>query len=288
MSRFVHRYGPYLGARRFVAGETLDEAIEAVRRLNAQGIMATFDHLGEDIRSLDEARAHAEEYVRILDAIASAGVDANVSLKLTQMGLDLDRSACIANLRLIVEAAKRHGNFVRIDMEDARHTDATLDVLHELRRDYDRIGTVLQAYLYRTQGDLTALIASDVNVRIVKGAYLEPPEVAFPQKPDVDRNYLALVDRALREGHYVAIATHDEQIIAQVEEWLQQRQTPRDRFEFQMLYGIRTQRQRELAKAGYRVRCYVPYGGDWYAYFMRRLAERPANVFFFLRSLIRS
>lgn len=288
ITRLVHRYGRYLGARRFVAGETLEDAVAVARRLNAQGIAVTFDHLGEDIHSTDEARAYAEVYVQILNALDSAQVDANVSLKLTQMGLDIDRAACLENLRLILAEAKRTGNFIRIDMEDAHHTDATLDVLHELRREYDRIGTVLQAYLYRTQGDLTALLASDVNVRIVKGAYLEPPEIAFPQKADVDRNYLQLVDRALREGHYIAIATHDEQIISQVEEWVAQRQTPRDRFEFQMLYGIRMPRQRELAEQGYRVRCYVPYGDDWYAYFMRRLAERPANILFVARNLFRS
>lgn len=288
ISRLVHRYGRYLGARRFVAGETLEEAVAVAHRLNVQGIAVTFDHLGEDIHSTDEARSQADVYVRILEALDSAKVDANVSLKLTQMGLDIDRAACMENMRMIVAAARRSGNFVRIDMEDAHHTDATLDVLHELRRDYDRIGTVLQAYLYRTQGDLTALLASDINVRIVKGAYLEPPEIAFPQKADVDRNYLQLVDRALREGHYVAVATHDEQIISQVEEWVAQRQTPRDRFEFQMLYGIRMQRQRELAERGYRVRCYVPYGDDWYAYFMRRLAERPANILFVVRNLFRS
>lgn len=288
VTRLVHRYGPYLGARRFVAGESLPQAIEVVRRLNAQGIAATFDHLGENITSLDSARAQAEVYVQIFEAIDEAKVDATASLKLTQMGLEIDRGACLQNMRLIVDAAKRYGNFIRIDMEDARYTDATLEILHELRRDYDRIGTVLQAYLYRTQGDLTALLASDVNVRIVKGAYLESPEVAFPQKTDVDRNYLALVDRALREGRFIAIATHDEQIIGQVEEWVGQRQIPKDRFEFQMLYGIRMQRQRELAQQGYRVRCYVPYGDDWYAYFMRRLAERPANVLFILRNLLRS
>ena len=283
VSRFVHQHDKALGARRFFAGVTLEDAIATIRELNGQGILATLDHLGESVTKAEEAEVQANAYIDVLHAIADAKVNANVSIKLTQMGLDVGREECLGNMRRIVAAARESENFVRIDMEDSQHVDATLDVLFALRRDYDRIGTVLQSYLYRTKNDLERLIAEGVTVRLVKGAYLEPESVAFPQKADVDRNYLELVDMCLRRGHYVAIATHDEAIIQKVEGWVKERNIPRDRFEFQMLYGIRSARQRELAAAGYRVRCYVPYGTDWYAYFMRRLAERPANVGFFLR-----
>jgi proline dehydrogenase len=283
----VHKHDKTLGARRFFAGVGLPDAIDAIRKLNAVGIMATLDHLGESVTNAAEAKVQADAYVEVLHAIAAAGVDANVSIKLTQMGLDVGRAECLGNMRRIVAAAKETGNFVRIDMEDSQHVDATLDVVFALRRDYDRVGTVLQSYLYRTKNDLERLIADNVTVRLVKGAYLEPENVAFPLKADVDRSYLELVDTCLRRGHYVAIATHDEAIIRQVEAWVRERNIPRDRFEFQMLYGIRSARQRELAAAGYRVRCYVPYGTDWYAYFMRRMAERPANLGFVLRSMWR-
>ncbi len=287
-SRFVHRYGPKLGARRFYAGETLKEAIEVVRRLNAEDILVTLDHLGESVTNAEEAAAQADGYIDILHAIHAAGVNAGVSIKLTQMGLDVGQDECLANMRRIVEAAKETRRFIRIDMEDSQHTDMTLAVLHELRKSYPRIGTVLQSYLFRSQNDLAMLQAADISVRIVKGAYLEPPTVAFPLKSDVDQNYLRLVDMALRAGQYVAIATHDENIIHEVEGWVNERKIPLDKFEFQMLYGIRMSRQRELAKQGYRVRCYVPFGTDWYAYYTRRLAERPANILFVLRSLLRS
>jgi len=287
VSRFVHKHDKALGARRFFAGITLQDAIAAIRQLNKQGILATLDHLGESVTNAAEAKVQADAYVDVLRAIADAKVDANVSIKLTQMGLDVGREECLGNMRRIVAAAQESQNFMRIDMEDSQHVDATLDVLFALRRDYDKIGTVLQSYLYRTKNDLERLIAEGVTVRIVKGAYLEPESVAFPQKADVDRSYLELVDTCLKRGHYVAIATHDEAIIQQVEAWVKERNIPRERFEFQMLYGIRSARQRELAAAGYRVRCYVPYGTDWYAYFMRRLAERPANLGFILRSLWR-
>ncbi|MDA8344389.1 MAG: proline dehydrogenase family protein [Thermaerobacter sp.] len=287
-SGFAHRYGRFLGARRFYAGDTLDEAIGVVRKLNSENICVTLDHLGESVTTAEDAASQANVYVDILHAINEAKVDANVSIKLTQMGLDVGREECLANMLRIVAAAQETDNFIRIDMEDSQHTDATLAMVHELRKTYPRIGTVLQAYLYRSQNDLALLAAAGVTVRIVKGAYLEPSSVAFPLKSDVDQNYLRLVDMALRAGQYVAIATHDENIIQEVEGWVRERRIPLDRFEFQMLYGIRMARQRELAQQGYRVRCYVPYGTDWYAYYTRRLAERPANVFFILRSLVRS
>ncbi len=283
----MHKHDKTLGARRFFAGVTLEDAIAAIRQLNGQGILATLDHLGESVTNAKDAEVQANAYIEVLHAIADAKVDANVSIKLTQMGLDVGREECLGNMRRIVAAAKESQNFVRIDMEDSQHVDATLDVVYTLRRDYDKIGTVLQSYLYRTKNDLDRLIGDGVTVRIVKGAYLEPESVAFPQKADVDRSYLELVDTCLKRGHYVAIATHDEAIIQQVDAWVKERKLPRERFEFQMLYGIRSARQRELAAAGYRVRCYVPYGTDWYAYFMRRLAERPANLGFMLRSLWR-
>ena len=287
--RTVERVGPALGAYRFVAGNTVSDAVETVRRLGDRGLMVTLDHLGESVASEDEARAAGRAYLEALDALERGGVMSHASLKLTQMGLDLSPALCREVVGPILERARALDTFVRIDMEDSAHTDVTLALFREFRRANAHVGIVLQAYLYRTAEDLRQLAAefAGLNVRIVKGAYLEAPEVAFPDKADVDRNYLALVAQAMDAGVYTAVATHDEAIIAAVRQDVERRGLAPAAFEFQMLYGIRSGLQEALAREGFRVRVYVPYGPDWYAYFMRRLAERPANVWFFLSNLTR-
>jgi proline dehydrogenase len=284
---FVTRHGRTLGAYRFVAGDSFAEAVPVLRALNQAGLKVTLDALGESVTDRAEAEAARDTYLAMLDGIRAEGLDATVSLKLTQMGLDLDRDFCLDNVRRIVARAAALGNFVQIDMEDSAHTQATLRIFETLRREYDSVGIVLQAYLYRTKQDLQQMAALGASVRIVKGAYMEPPSVAFPQKADVDRNYVELCKTYLKSGNFTAIATHDTAIIAELKDFIAEHHIPRDRFEFQMLYGIRGRLQRELVAEGYPVRVYVPVGRDWYPYFMRRLAERPANLLFFLRNLVR-
>ncbi|MCC3374912.1 proline dehydrogenase family protein [Cohnella sp. REN36] len=282
---FASRYGLRLGARQFVAGETLDEALDQVRALNAKGIEATLDHLGEGIRRMGEAEAFKQEYVRLLDGIRAAGVRSNVSLKPTQMGIALDPEACYDNIRRIVAAAARHGNFVRLDMEDSPHTDATIGIARRLQGEgWTNVGTVIQAYLYRSDDDIRRLTDDPMNLRLVKGAYKEPKSRAYPRKADVDANFRRLIEARLRSGVYTAIATHDESVIRDVQAFVQREGIDRAKYEFQMLYGIRGALQERLAAEGFRVRCYVPYGKMWYPYFVRRLAERPANVLFVLRN----
>ncbi|MBO8164596.1 MAG: proline dehydrogenase [Brevibacillus sp.] len=280
------KWGLRFGARRVVAGETIAEAIDTVRELNSKGLLCTLDHLGEFVFSVDEANESAEYCIRTLEAIHKAGVDCNLSLKMTQLGLDISRELCMTNMRRILDAAKQYGNnFVRIDMEDYAHNEITLDILEELLQDYDNVGTVIQAYLYKASDDIERLKDKRVNLRLVKGAYKESPEVAFPDKADVDENYKKIIKQHLLNGNYAAIATHDDNIINYVKQLEKEYNISRDQFEFQMLYGIRPQSQVELAREGYRMRVYVPYGNDWYGYFMRRLAERPANVAFVLKGL---
>lgn len=280
------KWGLRFGASRVVAGETIAEAIQTVRDLNQKGLLCTLDHLGEFVFSVEEANESADYCIRTLEAIHTSGVNCNLSLKMTQLGLDISRELCMDNMRRILDAAKRYGNnFVRIDMEDYAHNEVTLEILEELLRDYDNVGTVIQAYLYKASDDIERLKEKRVNLRLVKGAYKEPPEVAYPEKADVDENYKKIIKQHLLNGNYAAIATHDDNIINYVKQLEKEYDIPRDRFEFQMLYGIRAQSQVELANEGYRMRVYVPYGNDWYGYFMRRLAERPANVAFVLKGL---
>lgn len=282
-----NRYGMKLGAGRFVAGETLEEALEKIKALNAKGIAVTVDHLGESVRDPAEADNYRNEYLRLVDAIAREGVTGNVSLKPTQMGLSLDRGACLERIRAIAEAASRHGMFVRLDMENSPYTAATIDLVRALRREgLPNVGTVIQAYLYRSGKDVVELTAEGVNLRLVKGAYKEPPRIAFPNRRDVDANFRQLIGTRLDSGVYTAVATHDTDIIDWTKWYAKRKRIPRDRFEFQMLYGIRTPLQEELAREGYTVRSYVPYGRMWYPYFVRRLAERPANVGFIVRNLL--
>lgn len=280
-------------SRRFVAGETLEEAIEVVRKLNAQGQQVTFDLLGESVTKESEARAAKDSYLRALQAIQAAQVSSQVSVKLSQMGLDLSADLCLDNLRQIAAKAKEIGSFVTIDMEDSQHTQATLNVYKTLREEFDNVGIVIQAYLYRSEEDIKALISMGACVRLCKGAYKEPPTVAFPQKKDVDANMVNLSQMFFQSngnGHrpYLQLATHDEKLINWAEQYVSDHHIGRDRFEFQMLYGIRPDLQRKLAAKGYTMRVYVPYGSHWYPYFMRRLAERPANVIFLLSNLFKS
>ncbi|MFN4218098.1 MAG: proline dehydrogenase family protein [Candidatus Bipolaricaulia bacterium] len=286
--RFAQR-----AARRFIAGERLDEAIAVVRELNSKNILATLDHLGENTTNEREAIAAADEYLKILDTIAQTNVQSEISLKLTQMGLDISLELCLQNMRRILERARVHKNFVCIDMESSAYTDRTLDLYEKLRREgFENVGPVIQSYLRRSERDIERLIEWGVRVRLCKGAYQEPPSIAFPRKRDVDANYLKLLGmlfspRAQEKGVYPAIATHDEEIIRWAIDYIQKHEISRDRFEFQMLYGIRRDLQLKLAQEGYRVRVYVSYGTHWYPYFMRRLAERPANLLFLVKNLVR-
>src|SRR5262249_39051353 len=271
-----------------VAGETLDECVRVLRKLNDQGLHANTTLLGEAIPDSAGAAAVTSEYDGILERLVAEGVQANVALKLTHLGLSFDEETAYGNVSRLVARAEELGTFIRLDMEQSDYLEATLRIYERLRAaGLDSVGTVLQAYLYRTPADLANLLPLQPNLRIVKGAYLEPASIAYPDKRDVDRAYVELVQRGLREGAYIAVATHDEAIIRRVQDFVAREAIPRDRFEFQMLYGVRPTLQRSIAAAGYKVLVATPYGPDWYPYFMRRLAERPANMAFFLRNLVR-
>jgi len=288
VSRFVRRYGMRLGAGRFVAGETFDEAVPVLRRLNEEGLRTNTTLLGEGVRDATMARAVADTYCDVLDRIAAEGLQTNIALKLTHLGLDLGEDVAYENVKRVVAHAATVGNFIRIDMEESARVDATLAIYRRLRADgFDNVGTVLQAMLYRTARDLEDLLPLKPNLRLVKGAYLESADVAYQKKREVDQNYLYLAERMLDECGFAAIATHDERIIAHVIDYTQRHGIGSDRFEFQMLYGIRPQLQRDLVRRGYRVLVATPYGSEWYHYLMRRLAERPANLLFVLRGLVR-
>ena len=287
LQRLVQGHGMRLGAARFVAGETLDQCVAVLRELNNAGLYANTTLLGEAIGDAAGVEAVVEEYETIIARLVAEGLRANVALKLTHLGLSLDEELAYANLERLVSLAERLCTFVRIDMEQSSYVEATLRIYERLRTGgHEAVGTVLQSYLYRTPADLELLLPLEPNLRIVKGAYLEPAEIAFPEKRDVDRAYLELVERGLRGGAYVAVATHDEGIIRSVQEFAEREGIGRDRFEFQMLYGVRPAIQRSIAAAGYKVLVATPFGPDWYPYLMRRLAERPANLGFFARSLV--
>jgi len=272
-------------ARRFIAGEAVEDAIAAAKAVEAVGCFQTLDYLGESVATLEEADAATRAYVGVIDAIPAPGIGRNVSLKLTQLGLDVDRASAVDNLRKIL--ARADGFFVRIDMESSRYTDLTLDIFEVLwRQDYHQIGVVLQADLYRTEQDLRRVLNLGARVRLVKGAYKEPGSIAYKKKADVDRAYARLMKTLLIEGNYPALATHDAALIEQAKIIARDNGIASDRFEFQMLYGIRRDLQTALAKEGYRVRIYIPFGRQWFPYFMRRLGERPANVGFVLRGIL--
>jgi proline dehydrogenase len=272
-------------ARRFVAGQTLDDAVKAARAINATGITASLDLLGENVSDEDSARRSAQDYLSVFDRIEQEKLEANVSLKLTQVGLDAGDAFCQELLERIAVRAAAHGNFVRVDMEGSGYTQRTIDIVRRVRSKHANVGTVLQAYLYRTEQDAQELIQADCRIRLCKGAYDEPASVAFPKKRDVDANYNKLMKLLLSSGIYHGIATHDPAMIQATKNFARERNIRRDQFEFQMLYGIRTDLQKQLVREGYRVRVYIPYGTEWFPYCMRRLAERPANLTFFLRSL---
>ncbi len=279
-------------ARRFVAGETLEDAITAVKALNAQGMLASLDHLGENVTSEEEARAAAAEYLTALEALFASQANCNVSVKLTQMGLDLGDDFCYENVAQIVRKAAELGNFVRIDMEGSAYTERTLATYRRLRQRYSNVGIVVQAYLYRTQADVQALINEGIgHFRLCKGAYDEPATIAYRERPRVtqalnDLVRLCLSAESRAKGAYAAVASHDEAVINFTRAYAKEHRIPPSAYEFQMLYGIRRELQTQLVQAGYRMRIYVPYGTHWYPYFMRRLAERPANLLFFLRALV--
>ncbi len=275
---------------RFVAGETLDEALVALDRLHAAGLRTTVDVLGEAVTSVVDARAAADDYLATLDALAARGLDRNVSVKLSQMGLGLDDAVCRENVERILVRAAACDAFVRIDMETHDTTEATMALWRALRpvnAGHGDSGVVIQAALRRSGADIEGLIVERARVRLCKGAYVEPAAVAFPDKPDVDKAYGELMERLLAEGEFPALATHDERLIGRAVAFVREHGIAPERFEFQMLYGVRRDLQERLVKAGFGVRVYVPYGTQWYPYFMRRLAERPANVAFVLRSVLR-
>ncbi|GBC85140.1 Proline dehydrogenase 1 [bacterium HR11] len=273
--------------RRFVAGERLEDALQVAEALQQAGAKAALDYLGENVHSVEEARQAQQAYRAALDEIHRRGLDCNISIKLTQMGLDLSPELCLELVRPIVAQAQAYGTDVEFDMESSAYTDATLTIVHRLRDEFDRVGVAIQAYLYRSESDVWALIRRGIKVRLVKGAYREPPDIAFPTKRQVNANFVHLMEILLDSGQYHAIATHDARLIAQAIEYARRKGLSPRAFEFQMLYGIRRDLQERLVREGWTLRVYVPYGTHWYPYFMRRLAERPANVFFLLRHIAR-
>jgi proline dehydrogenase len=291
LKRLASRYGmrkPTSFARRFIAGETIAEAIEAARIVESRGVLITLDLLGESVGNLEEAEAATRGYLSVIEAIVASGIERNISLKLTQLGLDVDKASAIDNLRKILGRAEPDGFFVRIDMENSPYTDVTLDIFEMLwQHGYRQMGVVLQSALYRTEEhDLARVNALGARIRLVKGAYKEPKNLAHQKKADVDAAYARMMKKLITDGNYPAIATHDPKMIDAARAWAREHDVAADRFEFQMLYGVRRDLQATLVKAGYRVRVYIPFGREWFPYFMRRLGERPANVSFVLRSIL--
>jgi len=288
LKRFLTRFESFNNVtRRFVAGEELEDAVAAIRLLNQKKITASFDHLGESITVEEETRREVGEYIRVLENIEANHLDSNVSVKLTQLGLDIDRQLCYENTKAIVKAAASRQNFVRIDMEDSARTDGTLEVFKRLRADFNNVGIVIQAYLIRSERDVDDLLKIGARIRLCKGAYNEPATVAYADKASVDENYVRLMKMLLTSGIYHGLATHDEAMISASRKFASERGITPDQYEFQMLYGVRRDLQEQLTAEGYRMRVYVPYGGYWYPYFMRRLAERPANVWFVMKNIMR-
>jgi proline dehydrogenase len=271
---------------RFVSGEELEDGLNAVKRVNAEGAIATLDHLGEEVSEPSEAVAATEVYLRALDLIKENGADTNVSVKPTQVGLKIDKGLCEDNFARIIEKAKKYDNFVRMDMEGSDCTQDTLDVFKNLRKRFDNVGIVIQSYLYRSEQDVAEVLRLGSRIRLCKGAYKEPKEIAFPKIREVDESFVILMQKMLKSGIYHGIATHDEKLIEETKKFAQ-KNNPKEDFEFQLLYGIRTELRHQLVKDGYNVRVYIPFGRQWYPYFMRRLAERPANLFFFLKNFFK-
>ncbi|WP_075982800.1 proline dehydrogenase family protein [Bacillus massilinigeriensis] len=287
LTKIAKRYGLRFGASRFVAGETIEQAVKVIKDLNHKGLEVTIDYLGEFVDNEREANEMADNCIVAIEAIGRENLKAQLSLKMTSMGLDISDKIVMQNMRRILDVATKNNVFVTIDMEDYTRCQKTIDIFKQLKSEYDHIGTVIQAYLYRTEQDIIDLNEYSPNLRLVKGAYKESPEVAFPEKKDVDENYKKIIKMHLQNGNYTAVASHDEAIIEYTKQFVKENNISNDQFEFQMLYGIRNERQLELVKEGYRMRVYVPYGTDWYGYFMRRLAERPANVAFVLKGMFK-
>ncbi|WP_129729503.1 proline dehydrogenase family protein [Ectobacillus funiculus] len=287
LTKLAKRYGLRFGASRFVAGETIEQAAAIIKELNQKGLAVTIDYLGEFVKTEREANEMVNQSLEAIRRIGREGLDSQLSLKLTSMGLDISDELVMNHMRRILSVAKENGVFVTIDMEDFSRCQKTIDILKRLREEYDNVGTVIQAYLYRSQKDIEELDSYEPNLRLVKGAYKEAATVAFPDKKDVDDNFRKIIKQHLLNGHYTAVATHDDAIIEYTKQLVQEKGISLNQFEFQMLYGIRPERQLELALEGYKMRVYVPYGMDWYGYFMRRLAERPANVIFVLKGILK-
>ncbi|WP_077702962.1 proline dehydrogenase family protein [Virgibacillus dokdonensis] len=287
LTKVAKKYGFRFGASRFVAGVNIQEAAQKIKALNEKGFVVTVDHLGEFIDSESEAKQSAEECVKAIEAIAKEGLQSELSLKLTSLGLDISHELVMENMHKILQAGKENDVIVTIDMEDYARLEKTLHIFTSLKQEYDNVGTVLQAYLYRVEEDLEALNPYNPYLRLVKGAYKESEKVAFPNKSDVDKNYKKVIKQNLLNGNYTAVATHDDEIITYTKELEQTYQISKEQFEFQMLYGIRLELQKQLLKEGYKVRVYMPYGSDWFGYNMRRLAERPANVAFVIKGIFK-
>lgn len=274
-------------ARRFVAGDSIDDVIRVTRELNGRGKSVTADHLGEHVTDVAEVYAAHAQYLELIDRIRAERLDANVSVKLSEMGLDIDPEVCRANMKSLLEHAARHDMFVRIDMESSAYTERTMESFLELRRSHENVGIVLQSYLSRTADDVKRTLEVQGRIRLCKGAYAEPPTVAFPDKADVDQNFVDLTEKLITSGIYHGIATHDESMIAATKALVKKHGLKQDALEFQMLFGVRRDLQDLLIKEGWKLRIYVPYGDNWYPYMMRRMAERPANLFFVMRSLFK-
>jgi proline dehydrogenase len=275
-------------SRRFVAGTTIEELLAATEAVNQRGMSVSVDNLGENVTNAEEARQSAQLYHQLFDLIAERRLNANVSLKLTHMGLDVDEKLCCTLVGSLAEHAQRLNSFIRVDMEGSPYTQKTLDFVHELHRQYpENVGTVIQAYLKRSEDDVDKLLSERIRIRLCKGAYKEPAEIAYQKKAVVDANYLRLTKILLKSGVYHGIATHDERIIRQTMEFARAERIPAETFEFQMLYGIRRDLQEQIVRDGWGMRVYIPFGTEWYPYFMRRLAERPANVFFIAKNFFR-
>lgn len=287
LTKLAKKYGLHFGATRFVAGETIEQVMKVIKELNHKGLDVTLDYLGEFVDREDEAIQTTDYSIDVIRRIGAEKVSSQISVKLTALGLDLSEELVLKNMRKILDAAKENHVFVTIDMEDYTRCQKTLDIFKKLRLEYDNIGTVLQAYLFRVMGDIDDLNEYSACLRLVKGAYKESVDVAFPEKKDVDENFKKIIEKHLLNGNFTSIATHDDEIIEYTKQLVKIHEIPTEQFEFQMLYGIRPERQLELVKEGFKMRVYVPFGTDWYGYFMRRLAERPANVAFVLKGIFK-
>ena len=286
-TKMAKKYGLRLGAKRFVSGETVEQSVAVIKELNSKNLAATVDFLGEFVDNEKEANERAESSIAMIKAIGRENLNAQMSVKMTSLGFDISEKVVMNNMRRIMDTAKENNVFVTIDMEDYERCQKTLDIFKQLKSEYDNIGTVIQAYLYRTEKDMEDLNQYSPNLRLVKGAYKESPEVAFPEKKDVDENFKKIIKMHLLNGNYTAVASHDDNIINFTKEFAKANNIPKSQFEFQMLFGIMPERQLQLAEEGYTMRVYVPFGTDWYGYFMRRLAERPANVAFVLKGMLK-